>query len=220
MDIQEIADKIIKESDVRADEYIVADRIVDINTEYFKLIEMATQIGSKFPMSAGGDSTEEFTIVDGDQTLTRTIADTSILKMEYRVVATADWECMKRDTELCVNCFSYKNGKFTANEKNIFLEDARAGFVKITYGRANITAFTAADYVAGTPPSPDWLPEVFQPLLWMKPALDVAAIYKPDRVKKLSNDRDELMVLFRNHYGRDVETVISVDTSEDEPNYR
>jgi len=220
MDIKDIADKIIKESDVNPVEYEVADRIVDINTEYLKLIELATQIGSKFPISAGGDNTESFTIVDGDQTLTRTIKDTSIQKVEYRAVATDDWECMDRDTERCHNCFAFNNSHFIANEKQVFLEDAYAGFLKVTYDRANITVFTTADYSLGTPPSPDWLPETFHPLLWMKPALDMAELYKPDRVAKIEKDRDELLILFRNHYGRDAETIVETDDEEEEPNYR
>lgn len=219
MNIKQITDKTIKEAGVRPDEYTVADRIDDQNTEYLKLIELATQIGSKFPMTDGGATSETFSIVAGDQTLTRTIKDTSIVKVEFRYDSNSDWQCLKRDTDRCSNCFFFMNGKFRANEKQVFLEDAYAGELRVTYERGNITQFTESDYDEVTPPSPDWLPEVFHPLIWMKPSLDMASLYKPDRVAKLTADRDELLVLFRNHYGRDAENIFEMDF-ELEDNHR
>lgn len=219
MNIKEIVDKIPKKSDVNAAYYSVEERIADVNTEYLKLIEMAGQIDAIFPISDGTPRSETFTITAGDNTLERTIQDVAIERVEYRANSAMHWRCLTRDTDRCVDCFSWNNTRFTANEKQIFLEDAFPGEIQVTYERGNATGFTKADYDATEPPSPKWLPQVFHPLLWMKPAYDAAKIYKPDRAPKLKEDREELMVLFRNHYGREAENVVNLEFDNPE-NYR
>ena len=58
MNIKQIVDKITKEADINPREYTVADRIVDVNSEYLMLVEKARQIGSIEPISNAETFTE------------------------------------------------------------------------------------------------------------------------------------------------------------------
>jgi hypothetical protein len=202
MNIKKIADKIIKEGDINPREYTIEDRIDDINTEYLALIEHATQIGSKFPMTDGTTDSEIFTLVAGDNTFTRTIKDTEIVKVEFRIDTESRWDCLDHDDKKCLNCYSLMDMRFSANEKQVFIKDARDGFARITYNRPAITLFTLADYSLPIPPSPDWIPETFHPLLWLRPTLNQAGYYKKDRYEVLKAQYADLFELFTDHYER------------------
>lgn len=218
MNIKTIADKIIKEGDLNAVEYTVADRVDDINTEYLALIEHALQIGSKIAPTSGGTDSETLTLVDGDNTFTRTIKDTEIIKVEYRANIDSRWECIDHDPKLCLNCYTSLDMRFSANEKQIFIKDARAGLCRVTYNRPAIVLFTAADYALGTPPEPVWLPETFHPLLWLKPTLNQSGYYKKDRYQVLQNQYDTLFELFDNHYQRNASYNMEFETDEPQNN--
>ena len=219
MNIKQIVDKILKEADISGTRYTVADRIDDVNAEMQKLITYATQLGSKFPMTDGTTAYEDFTLVAGDNTFTRTKPDISIIKVEYRQDENTEWQCLDRDTQLCERCFAYLSMRFRADEKTVTVSDALVGEIRVTYERPTITLFTESDYTDPTPPSPTWIPSEFHPLLYLKPALDQARLYKPDRVEKIKADRDEYIELFDAHYRRNA-TVYATIQSEDTPNYR
>lgn len=203
MDIKQIVDKIPKEADINTREYTVADRVADVNTEYLFLIEYARQIGSNIAPTDGGDADEVFTLVQADeQTFTRTITDTSIVKVEYRLDNTQKWRCIDHDPKACENCYAYREMRFAANEKKIIVKDGIVGELRVTYDRPAITLFVEADYSDVTPPAPDWLPETFHPLLWLKPAMTKAGYYKKDRYSVLEAQYTNLFELFDNHYSR------------------
>lgn len=155
---------------MQANEYSVADRIVDVNAEYFLLVEKARQIASKQPPSKGEAVSETFTLVEGSNTFTRTIKDVPILRVDYQSDIGARFERMDEDQSRRINTWCYAGQVFFANEKQIFVENARVGTIRITYATGAVTGFTTADYALGTPPSPDFLPETFHPLLWLEPA--------------------------------------------------
>lgn len=202
MNIKQLVDKLRKEADVQTSSYSVENAIEDINAEYLFRIEKATQIGSTVPISNAEATTETFIVVDGSNTFTRTIKDAPILRVDYMPTGGSYNERLEEDQSRRVNSFCLHGMRFFANEKQVFVEDGRAGTLTVTYTRGNITSFIAADYDEVTPPSPDWLPEVFHPLLWLTPALVQAGYYKPDRVPVLKLQFDRLDDLFFNHYGR------------------
>ena len=217
MKINVIADKVIKEGDINKKFYTSEDRITDINSAYLFLIEKATQIGSKFPMNDGTTANSEiFTVaVEGDQTFVRTIKDVSIEKVEYRAVATDDWVCLDRELKRCLNCFTSESccDSFTANEKKVFVLEADVGEYQVTYERGNVTLFTDADYTAGTK-SPDWLPEAFHDLLWLRLLLTQTAFYKKERYPIWEKMWNDLFTLFQNHYYRNAEITEEIITDE------
>lgn len=219
MNIKQICDKIIKESDVQANYYSVADRIDDVNEEYLLLIEQAVQIGSKIPISNAETTTETFTVVAGSNTFTRTIPDVPIVRVDFQPNSVGQFEKVDEDQSRMVNGFKYCDTRFFANEKQMFVEDGTAGTLRVTYARGGVSLFVTADYSEGTPPSPDWLPTTFHPLLWLQPAATQAEYYKKDRATALRNRYDRLKALFDNHYGRDA--VQDTEFETDEPlNYR
>lgn len=202
MNIKEIVDKIPREADVNPSEYTVANRLVDVNHEYLALIEEAMQIGSSEPISGAETTNETFVLVLGSNVFDRTIVDVPLFSVEYRPNADAKWETVYNDPTRTINGLCYCDMKFFADEKRIFVENARVGTLKVTYAHGGIEVFDQADYDNVTPPSPVWLPEVFRPLLWLKLALRQAHFYKTDRVAGLEAEYARLKQLFRNHYIR------------------
>lgn len=220
MNIKTIVDKICRESDIPVKNYPVADRLEDVNQEYLKLIRKAARIGSRFPISDGSNHYEDFTLVDGDNTFTRTIPNRNIIRVQYRKLATDKWECLDRDTNRCANCYSSLVMRFTANNKKVFVDDANAGFLRVTVEYPGVTLFTQADYdTTPTPPSPDWLDETYHDLLWLKPAIRQCAIYEKKRKSDFESEYKELLEDFLNDY-RSLQVFDSeLDTDEPE-NYR
>lgn len=206
MNIKQIVDKIPKEADINPNEYVVADRIDDINSRLLILVERANQIGSNQPMNDDGDISEDFTVVAGSNTFDRTIKNVPIQRVDWRPNNTSRWCRLDLDKTRAINTWAYCDIKFFANEKEIFIENGRAGELRVTYSRGTVTLFTVADYSATPAPSPDILPIEFHDLLWLYPALRQARIYKKDRVAGLEVEVKELQELFDNHYGRNAST--------------
>ena len=206
MNIKQIVDKIPKEADINPNEYVVADRIDDINSRLLILVERANQKGSKEPMNDGEDVSEDFTVVSGSNTFDRTIKNVPIQRVDWRPNNTSRWRRLDLDKTRAINTWAYCDIKFFANEKEIFIENGRAGELRVTYSRGTVTLFTVADYSATPAPSPDILPIEFHDLLWLYPALRQARIYKKDRVAGLEVEVKELQELFDNHYGRNAST--------------
>lgn len=206
MNIKQIVDKIPKEADINPNEYVVADRIDDINSRLLILVERANQIGSNQPMNDDEDISEDFTVVAGSNTFDRTIKNVPIQRVDWRPNNTSRWCRLEMDKTRAINTWAYCDIKFFANEKEIFIENGRAGELRVTYSRGEVTLFTVADYSATPAPSPDILPIEFHDLLWLYPALRQARIYKKDRVAGLEVEVKELQELFDNHYGRNAST--------------
>lgn len=206
MNIKQIVDKIPKEADINPNEYVVADRIDDINSRLLILVERANQIGSNQPMNDDEDISEDFTVVAGSNTFDRTIKNVPIQRVDWRPNNTSRWCRLDLDKTRAINTWAYCDIKFFANEKEIFIENGRAGELRVTYSRGTVTLFTVADYSATPAPSPDILPIEFHDLLWLYPALRQARIYKKDRVAGLEVEVKELQELFDNHYGRNAST--------------
>lgn len=201
--IKEIVDKILKESDVQASSYSVADRVADVNAEYLKLVERAVQIGSKTPISAAEEVSEEFTVVAGSNEFERTIPDVPIVRVDFQRTGSTLFEPVTPDPSRLIGGWLDGVVKYFADEKRFFVEEGVAGTLRVTYVRGEITLFTAADYALGSGwPTPDFLPATFQPLLWLKPAYKAAKKYNPEKAAAIADDIVELMQLFNNHYGR------------------
>lgn len=205
MTITEITDKIIKEADLNPNEYTVADRIVDINTAYSQYVELAVQIGSKEPPSELETFDETFSVVAGSNVFVRTIPNIPIVRVDFAPVgaSTNNYCRVTEDYSRAIGTWCTACGlKFFANEKQIFVEEGQIGTLRVTYARGLITEFDTTDYSSSNPPSPDFLPPVFHPLLWMKPATIQASYYKKDRAAGLSAQLEQLEGLFRQHYAR------------------
>ncbi len=214
MNIKEIADKALKESDVQANDWTVADRIEDVNSFYLRLLEKSVQIGSKVPISNSEDIDEEFTVVDGSQTFVRTIPDVPIVRVDFQPTGSTQFVKVKEDPTRFVSGWNHGEIRFWANEKQFFVEEGTGGTLRITYARGGVTLFVLADYSLGTPPSPDFLPETFHDLLWLKPSYRQARMYKRDRATGLKEELEDLQLLFDNHYGRDAVQDLSFITEE------
>lgn len=222
MNIKEITDKIIKEADVQSNSYSVADRIEDINKRYLFYIEKAVQIGSKVPISEAETTSETFTVVSGSNTFTRTIQDVPIKRVDFQFDGSNVFYGVPFDQSRMIAGINFQDMRYWANEKQMFIEDGYAGTLRVTYDRGAVTLFTVADYELGSGwPSPDFLPEVFQPLLWLDPAYVASRKYSKGRSAYLKDERDELRDLFNNHYGRESAVDSAFESEADrEGNYR
>jgi len=221
MNIKEIADKIVKEADVNPAEYLVADRIEDINEKYLELIEWAVQIASNEPISDDEDISEEFTLVTGSNEFLRTMPDIFIFRVDFQQTGSDLWKRVETDQSRKIGRRFFGCGlEMFADEKRVFVENARPGKLRVTYARGDIRTFVEADYTDSTPPSPDWLPPVFHPLLWIAPALTQAQYYKPDRVDALASKLLRLEAMFLNHYSRNAVQDSRFETSNTYGNYR
>lgn len=203
MNIKEIVDKALKESDVQAQDWTVADRLVDVNSEYRIRVEKSVQIGSKIPASSKEDVSETFSVVSGSNVFDRTIADVPVVRVDFMPTGSLRYERVTRDQSRSINGWCFGDIKGFFDEKRVFIENGYGGTLRVTYGRGALTTFDIDDYNDDEPPSPDFLPEVFQPLLYLRPALRQARFYKNDRVKGLEEEVLRLETLFDNHYGRD-----------------
>jgi|TARA_R110000851_G_scaffold29_6_gene124 hypothetical protein len=201
MHIKTIADKIIKESQVNARDYVIADRIEDINQIYLEKVERAVQIGSTVPISAGEATSEEFTIAAGSNVFTRTIADVPIVRVDFKYSADGPFRAIKVDNFRLIGGIQEGEQTYFANEKQFFVEEGRVGILKVTYARGAVTLFTVADYeLASAWPSPDHLPKTFHPLLFLYPAYD--ACRNKEVKDSLAARIERLDPLFFNHYSR------------------
>jgi len=217
MNIKTIVDKALKESDVQAQDWSITDRLVDVNAEYQKLVEKGVQIGSKVPMSRKEDVSETFAVVAGSNDFDRTITDVPVVRVDFMPTGGTRYEKANRDQSRMINGWYCGDLRVFFDEKRVFVEEGYAGTLRVTYARGTIVAFDLDDYNDATPPSPDFLPEVFHPLLWLKPALRQAKFYKKDRAGALEDEVKELQDLFDNHYGRDAvyDSEIVTDESND-----
>jgi hypothetical protein len=217
MNIKEIADKIIKEADVTTANYQIADRIVDINSMYLRLVEKAVQIGSKLPISNGEANSETFTVVSGSNTFTRTMKNVPIVRVDFKHEDAEIYQAVDFDNSRLISGVNFGEMRFWANQKQVFIEEGYAGTLRVTYARGAVTLFTVADYNLGSAwPSPDWLDEVFHDLLWLKLAYRQAKMYKKDRAAGIKEELDELQTLFDNKFGRDSihDSAFSTDEGE------
>lgn len=215
LNIKQIVDKIVKEADISPAEYTVPDRLTDVNEKYLFYIEQAVQVGSDEPISKAEQFSETFVITQQQsQTLVRTIKDAPIQRVDFMPDGATQYQKVDEDPMRKINAWCGCGLKFFANEKQIFIEEGQAGTIRITYTRGNVVLFTQADYDAGTPPTPDWLPETFQPLLWLEPATFQAELYKKDRAPALRNRLTRLENLFYNHYNRNAVQNSKFETRE------
>lgn len=199
---------------MQASQYPIANRIDDVNARYLILIEKATQIGSKEPISGLEVVSENFTVVLGTNTFTRTIKDIPIFRVDFQHENSTGYCRVKEDLARRLGFICSCGMKFFADEKRIFIEDGVAGTVRVTYAHGNITLFTVADYNNVAPPSPVWLPVTYHPLLWLEPAAVQAEYYKKDRAVSLRNQLTRLENLFNNRYFRNAEINLRFETSE------
>lgn len=218
LNIKQIVDRIISEGDLNRAHYTVADRLIDVNTEQRKLIEIANQYGSKYRISNAEENKEVFTIVDGDNEFTRTIPNVNIVKWEWTNLDTPDerdWqELVEGDTEKLE--WYIRGMRITADEKKVFAKDAYAGKLRVTYERGLITDFTEADYNNTTPPEITWIDRLYQPLLYMGPMLPKLGKFKKGNFYTTQKKAyDDLMELFINKYGRNAKISDQLDVEDD-----
>lgn len=215
MTIKEIVDKIAKEGSLNTNEYSVADRIDDVNVSYLKYIELARQIGSIDTIRITGETyTENFTVVVGNNTFTRTIPDVAIQRIDFKPDGADLYQRLDEDATRGIDeWYDCRCLKYFVDEKYIYLQDAiTIGELRVTYVGGNITLFTTADYSAGTPPTPTMIPIVFHPLLWLEPAMNKAMFYKKERFEGLKFQYDTLYALFYKHYRRNTAKNMKVET--------
>jgi hypothetical protein len=216
MDIKYIVDKALKESDVQAQDWPVSERLADVNVEYRIRVEKAVQIGSKIPASAKEDVSETFSVVAGSNEFDRTIVDVPVVRLDFMPTGGSRFEKVTRDQSRSINGWCWGDIRGFFDEKRVFIENGVSGTLRVTYGRGALVTFDMDDYEDETPPSPDFLPEVFHPLLWLVPALAQAEYYKKDRVSALQRQVTRLEALFDNHYGRDAIYDGQIVTDEDD----
>jgi len=221
MNITQIVDKIVKEADVNPAEYLVADRIDDINEKYLETIELAVQIASTEPISGDEIVSEEFTVALGSNEFLRTIKNIFLFRVDFKAEGSNLWTRVERDQSRKIGrSFCGCGIRVFVDEKRVFVEEGKVGTIRVTYARGDITTFVLSDYDAYDPPSPDWLPEVFHPILWLAPALAQAEYYKKDRVQYLRDRLARLETLFYNHYSRNAIQNSRFETGNENGNYR
>lgn len=215
MNIKEIVDKIAKEGSFNTSEYSLGDRITDINNSYLKHIELARQIGSSEPIRETEEVFEEtFNIALGNNIFARTIKDVAIQRVDFQPTGAILYKRLDEDdTRSIDDWYDFRCMRYFADEKYIYIQDAReTGTLRITYIGGEITLFTTSDYSLSIPPSPSMLPLVFQPLLWLEPAMNKAMFYKKERFEGLKYQYDTLYALFYKHYRRNTPKKMKVTT--------
>lgn len=225
LSVKEIVDKILIESDIQSNEYSVDARLLDVNQTFLDYIELANQIGSSEPISNAEVVSETFTTVDGFNEFIRTINDVAVFRVDFRVSTDSKWcrlteDLTRRKDNYSCYCGCDCNIMFYADEKRIFIENGRAGSIRVTYVRGNIQLITRANYDSVTPVYPTWIPSVFRDILWLEPALHQAKLYKPSRVEALESKLARKIQLFRNHYIRNAKYTGRLVSDDSIGNYR
>lgn len=209
MNIREAVDKVWSESDVQKNSYPVANVLYDVNARILKLIGRARRIASKEPISDGETFSETFTIPQGSSEHTRTIKDIPLFRVDYKTDTATKWCRIYEDESRGINTWCCKRGcctiVFFADEKRIFIENGRPGEVRVTYASGVFVPYTLDDYEDPAPPEITWIPEEFQDLIWLYPALRQARYYKPDRVNGIVEEINELQAAFDSHYRRNAQ---------------
>lgn len=223
MNIKEVIDKVWVESDTQINSYPLANVLYDVNARILKLIGRARRIASKEPISNGETFSEIFSISSGSTTHIRTIKDIPLFRVDYKSLTATKWCRISEDESRGINTWCCKKGccciSFFADEKRIFVEDGRDGEIRVTYASGEFVPFTESNYNSMTPPEITWIPEEFQDLIWLYPALRQANFYKPDRVRGLTDEIRELQSAFDSHYRRNAQWNQEIDTCSP-PNYR
>ena len=205
MNIKQIVDKIAVEGGFNTSEYSLNNRIDDVNASYFKHIEIARQIGSTQPITDAGEVkvVDNIALTAGNTTYTRTIPDVAIRRVDFKPTGSSRYHRLDIDYSVSVDTYDNWCRRYFADEKYIYIEDLKQdGEMRVTYEGGTVAGFTLANYNAGTPPSPTFLPEVFHPLLWLEPAMNKTALYNNNRHASLKNQYESLYVLFYKHYKR------------------
>lgn len=203
--IKYIVDTILGEADVNTEQYSIDKRIYDVNRRYLMLIEQISQIDSGVPISAKESFSEDFIIISSitTQTLNRTILDNDIIRVDFANTGSDYYEPIKENTSRLLGELDTGTINYIATDKQLFIENGRAGTVRVTYSHGDVTLFTRADYdLALGWPIPDFVPNTFRPLLWLYPALIQARKYKSDRVASLLEQYTELNDMFMAKYSR------------------
>lgn len=196
MKYKEIIDKMLTEVQVIAREYPTATRIADMLECEKILKEKAATDADEYKLKQASEVTSEiFTIVDGDQELTRTIKNSLITKVCYRADNEAEWVCITKQIEcdqwgVCRCAWDFT---FEADSLKVRIENAKAGELKVEYDKGNFTDYTLVNYndVANTN-APDWLDSTFHPLLYLYATYKYAGYFKPERRKDMKDRYDDL----------------------------
>lgn len=215
MNVKEIANRMVKEADISPAEYPVVDRMLDMSNRYRMLIAKAQQIGSLEPISNGEVVSETFVVVAGDQTFTRTIKDIPIQRVDFQPDGGSKYYRLTQDESRGIGTYCHLDLEFFVDEKRVFIENGRAGTLRVTYVRGLITNFTVSDYNTGTL-IPTWLLEEYHPLLYLYDALRMARKYKKDTVDSIVEQIKILQPMFDNHYKRNAKQNSRFDTSDED----
>ena len=211
MNIKEIVDKIKTKSDISAKEYTIEERLSDVNEHYHTLIGEMSRYYPVFPASDGSTQKETFTITSPNSVFTRTIVDTSIVRVQYRNDPSQKFRDVYQDTERKEGCRGWY-----ADAKKIYINEHPDGEIEVTYERSGLVTFTINDYNSTTPPppSPDYLPVEFHPLLWQYPAMTQCSFYNVDRAKAIQFQYETLYEKFISHMKRNQATVTNIVTRD------
>jgi len=203
--IQQILDKIIKESDINPRHYTEEDRLWDVNQEYQELIEEIVQLGAEHSLPF----LQQVETVTGvtDFSFPRAVRFEPIVQVEQTYSSNPlerDWCCMVKDTgcEYGQCCYKGCYSSFRADDTTVFIDDAYTGMIRITYATREFPLFTLpAD--ANTIPSA--FKGHFNRLLILKAAYKRGMKYNPEKARINEEEYRELKEQFRTHYDRRAE---------------
>lgn len=194
--IVEIVDTIIKEADVNASEYTVADRLKDIHQTRLELATMMRQAGTDVQV----EHAQAETLVAGDQSFTKDIPHGQLLRVEYKPTGSIDsqYRCLERRRDCQGNLCSVLLGrmKYTEDTLNVYIWEAWEGDLKLTFADDRITEWVEADYTTGTA-EPTELKEVYRKLLFLAQVIRHAGYYSKERYDQLVIEYTELMKAFK-----------------------
>jgi len=201
MNIKEIVDKIVKEADINASEYIINDRLDDIHQTRLKLATKMRQWGY-VPQKT---QTDIHTITTGNSGFAKPFKHAEIKKIEYGPTGGDEnsFRCIeKRQDCNGGGCSRYIDGiKYTEDTGSVYIWNGTAGQIRVTYVYDIITKWTNADYTTGTA-TPDELPEVYHALLWLDQVRRHTGYYSKERYDQLMVEYNELYKLFNNELQR------------------
>ncbi len=180
MNIKEIVDKIIKETEINSREYSIQDRLDDVHQAR---LELATLRRKWRDDSFGKQEVESIGQSASDPlTLNKPFEHATILSVGIRRNSEQDYQCIDK-AKGCSGLNCGNNGikeEYSEDKDKVYIWDFQGGDVKITYYPEEITKWTESDYNTGTA-TPDELPETYHALLWLKPAIKQAGKYSKEK---------------------------------------
>lgn len=204
MNIKNLVDRIISESDVNPDEYTVVSRLEDIHQTRMELAALTRMAGTDVQTET--EQTE--TLVAGDQIFAKSYRHADLIRVEYKPIGSmvSQYRCLDRRVDCTGRGCTVALGQmaYTEDSGNVYIWDGFVGDLKFTYTDDQIVEWVESDYDDEIAEATE-LKEVYQKLLFLAQVVRHAGYYSKERYEQLSIEHDSLFSLFKKDLGYDTD---------------